>query len=277
MIGRICAAALAATLCVTGLIQPAAAQQREGQATVTGRVLDAESGAPIDAVAVRLAGERAEFVGATDDQGNFLFARVPSGTYEIVLEHLAYGTRSDSLEVDPGVLVSLELRMGMEPIELEPLVVMAERRSVSPMLLGFYERMSMDVGGRFITREDIEERQPVRITHMIQEDPWVTMITAKEAFGNYGCLAPWFRGKWQRDPSRGLQRCYPDVYVDGIKLNRGRRGAQASLESVCIDEFVVPSEVEAIEVYKGAASLPAEFGGSSGRCGVIVIWTRRGR
>jgi hypothetical protein len=91
MFRRICAAALAATLCVTGLIRPASAQEREGQATVTGRVVDAESGAPIDAVAVRLAGERAEFVGATDDEGVFLFARVPSGTYEIVLEHLAYG------------------------------------------------------------------------------------------------------------------------------------------------------------------------------------------
>jgi len=274
MLRRICAAALAAMLCVTGLIQPASAQEREGQATVTGRVLDAESGAPIDAVAVRLAGERGEFVGATDDQGAFLFARVPSGAYEIVLEHLAYGTRSDSLEVDPGVLVNLELRLRMEPIELEPLVVVAEQRSVSPMLLGFYERMSMDVGGRFITREDIEDRQPVRITHMIQDLPSVTVVTASGPFGGRSCnAAPWFRGKWQRSSSGALWRCYPNVYVDGIELSRGPGG---SVGPVCLDDFVVPSEVEAIEVYKGAASLPAEFGGSSGRCGVIVIWTRRG-
>lgn len=31
--------------------------------------------------------------------------------------------------------------------------------------------------------------------------------------------------------------------------------------------------VAGIEVYRGPSELPAEFGGSVGRCGAIVIWT----
>jgi len=27
-------------------------------------------------------------------------------------------------------------------------------------------------------------------------------------------------------------------------------------------------------VYRGAASLPAEFGGAGAQCGVVAIWTR---
>jgi hypothetical protein len=41
-----------------------------------------------------------------------------------------------------------------------------------------------------------------------------------------------------------------------------------------IDQFFRPSDLEAVEVYKGAASLPAEFGGTMGNC-AVVIWTRR--
>lgn len=41
-----------------------------------------------------------------------------------------------------------------------------------------------------------------------------------------------------------------------------------------LDNLVHPSDVAAIEAYAGAASVPAEFGGSTGRCGAIAIWTR---
>jgi hypothetical protein len=34
--------------------------------------------------------------------------------------------------------------------------------------------------------------------------------------------------------------------------------------------------LEGVEVYQGAASIPGEFGGSTGQCGVILFWTRRG-
>ncbi|WP_419940017.1 hypothetical protein [Candidatus Palauibacter sp.] len=38
-------------------------------------------------------------------------------------------------------------------------------------------------------------------------------------------------------------------------------------------DHVVTNQVGGI-VYKGPASLSAEFGGSSSRCGVVVVWTK---
>jgi hypothetical protein len=59
------------------------------------------------------------------------------------------------------------------------------------------------------------------------------------------------------------------VYVD--RMYMGQEGGDVE-----IDRVVIPTEVEAVEFYKGLASLPAAFAGPASRCGVIVIWTRRG-
>jgi hypothetical protein len=229
---------------------------------VLGRVVDDGSGRAIETVEVRLVGAVESLVRVSDGEGAFLFPRVRPGVYEVVLEHLAYGTHTDTVEVGEGELVSYEARLAMEPIELAPLTVTVRRRDVSPMLLGFYERMSMDRGGYFITREDIERRQPDRISHMIGEAPG-----ARVRCPGGGCYVIFAR--YERDRLRGA--CRPAVYVDRMYVGGGRNIAPAS-----VDGLVIPAEVEAVEVYDGPGSLPAEFGGSNAGCGVVVIWTRRG-
>jgi hypothetical protein len=64
------------------------------------------------------------------------------------------------------------------------------------------------------------------------------------------------------------RRCYPAIYIDGIRVNAAFGGP------VVLDEFVIPEEVEAVEAYVGPASTPGEFAGSTARCGVIAVWTR---
>jgi hypothetical protein len=237
--------------------QPALGQEGRGQdAVVLGHVLDAESGRPVETVEIRLVGRGQDLLRVTDGEGEFLFPRVPPGTYEIVLSHLAYGTHTDTVEVGAGELVRYEARLAMQPIELEPLAVTVARRSVSPNLLGFYERMSMG-RGHFITREDIERRQPGRATHIIGDIPTVR-VRMEGASSRYYVEFSRYRG------------CPPAVYLNRTLLN------PSGGERAVIDDYVMPNEVEAVEAYDSPASLPAEFGGSRAGCGVIVIWTRGG-
>jgi hypothetical protein len=43
------------------------------------------------------------------------------------------------------------------------------------------------------------------------------------------------------------------------------------------DLFAIsPAEIEAIEIYRGAAEVPAEFSGSTAECGVVAVWLRTG-
>ncbi len=257
MTTRVLITVLASVACLIGAVaRPAPCQERGQAAVVLGHVVDAESGKPIETVEIRLVGRGEDLVRVTGGEGEFIVPRVPPGTYEIVLSHLAYGTHTDTIEVGAGELVRYEARLAMQPIELEPLAVTVARRSVSPNLLGFYERMSMG-RGHFITREDIERRQPGRTTHIIGDIPTVR-IRMEGASSRFYVEFSRYRG------------CPPAVYLNRMLLNPGRG------ERAVIDDYVMPGEVEAVEAYDSPATLPAEFGGSRAGCGVIVIWTRGG-
>jgi len=237
---------------------------------VLGRVLKFEGGAPIRTAQVRLLGDETDLHRLTDGQGAFIFSRVPPGTYELVFEHLAYGTYTDTIDVAPGELVNYEAQLEMRAIELEPLVVTVERRALPNRMVRFYDRMAIG-SGRFITRERIDRRQPVRITHMIGELPGVSVGLVPGTAGGSRNMV-WFRRNVRLDTSGRPVVCAPALYVDGMLLWRGRPGDIPP----SLDDFLNVTEVEAVEAYYGAASVPAEFSGSDAGCGVIAVWTRSG-
>jgi hypothetical protein len=89
--------------------------------------------------------------------------------------------------------------------------------------------------------------------------------------------------------------CEPRVFVDGLIAIRGDSKpvvvtpGGAAIDEMnrddprfpepTVDDVVDPRDIEAIEVYRSGADVPAQFGGMGPftRCGVVVVWTRRGR
>ncbi len=157
----------------------------------------------------------------------------------------------------PDETVELTLRVSRRAVELDPVTVEGEAERFRPALLrGFYERKERG-WGQFITREDIEQRNPDTFTTMLRMVPgW--RVVPHERGGRYYTV----RGV-------GYKGCPPTFYLDGIKL-----GPIDSVTSLGVDIFVFPSELEAVELYR-VSELPAEFGGSDAGCGVIAAWTRR--
>ena len=114
--------------------------------------------------------------------------------------------------------------------------------------------------GYYITREDIEARNPSRVSDMLATLPGLTMETS--GGGGHGSF---YMGRAL--PTGGqLSRCRVQVWVDGML---------ASGEGMRVDDFVSPNDVHMIEVFKGLASIPPEFLSRDAKCGVIAIWTRR--
>lgn len=254
---------VAAFLCA-GLLPaaPAAAQEAaqrqdiETPARVVGHVLEEESGRGIDGAQVRLGRATIDLRRPTDGFGYFAFPNVQPGIYQLLVDHIGYGTRRDSIEILGGQLYDLELRLAVEPVELEPLVVEVVRWQVSPRLWGFYERVDHGLGD-FITRDEIERRQPLRVTHLIAEIPGVSIVN-RPGPSDYIVL-----NRYKRfDPSGRPGPCLPVVYLDGYRTGGS------------LDDLVFPSDVEGVEVYKGLAEYPAEFGSPDARCGVVAVWTR---
>lgn len=235
-----------------------------GPGRVVGRVVDRESGRPLAAAEIELGdgGERA----VADAQGYFALDEVPPGDRPFEVRHFGYQPVADTVSVIADRTVDVRVAMSATPFELEPIVVTAVRDRRLEMR-GFYDRRewSERLGqGVFFEKEAIERRRPVRISHLIGDAQGIRL----DCPSSRGCTIRSATARGRRLPGSSVGCESVTVYLDGVRVISGDRGA-----GVSIDELVLPAEVTAVEVYTGAASIPGEFSGPTAQCGVVAIWT----
>lgn len=229
--------------------------ESSGTGRLIGFVHDAQTERPVAAVAVSLGGR---MVAETNRNGQFILSGVPVGVHELSARHIGYAPLSHPVVVSQGVTTDLELGLVPDPVEMAPLVAMATR-SRRLEVKGFYERKFWGERtglGVFITTDDIERRRPHLISHMIADESGIRL--------ECGMRSRSCRLVNSRFANGFSGRCPLRVYLDGMRMR----------SSGVIDEFVIPIEIAAVEVYKGSASVPAEFGGPTARCGAIAVWTK---
>ena len=241
-----------------------------------GRVRDARSHRPVAAAAVSVTDRREGVQGReavqgqeearSDRRGHFVLGELPVGEYELSIRHIGYEPLTHGVTVTPGHTTEVDVRLSPDPVELAPLVATVTRiRRLETQ--GFYERKhwgDLTGLGTFFTVQDIERRNPLRVTDLIADAPRVRV----------GCQGRKC-GVFSRRVSSGFggAGCELNVYVDGVLVIRFGdarwRGNPAS-----VNDFILPIEIGGVEVFSGAASLPAEFSGFDSRCGAVVIWTK---
>jgi hypothetical protein len=279
--------ALAATL----LLAP---PNDAGAQSVRGMLLDAMSGDPLAGASVSLVGPDGvrQATAVSDAAGRFRLTVSNEGQYSVQIQRVGYRmVRDGPFELAAGQEREATYRLAPVAVELEAIEVEAERVAGKAMLtrVGFYERQKSDFG-RFITRDLIEERRARRFTDLLRTIPGVRINPSAGGLSRSGVQ---LRGS---QLSHGGV-CAPRVFIDGTIVIRGdarpkdvdrQRGVreeaseqelpQFERNEIAIDDVVMPDDIEAIEVYRSAAQIPARFGGASRetQCGVIVIWTRRG-
>ena len=230
-------------------VTPAAAQE------IRGRLLEDATGLPIEAAAVTLVDEKGVDLGTvlTDSAGQFLLRLPTGGRYTLRAERLGYeSVTGGPLDAATNDTIQVEFRIAADAIPLDPLVVIAQAKVRYLDRVGFYDRQRTGFG-YFLTRKDIRMRYSQRMTDLLRSIPGVRVVG--------------------RPPSQDVvmrgSNCLPQIVVDGVIA---RRGGDRAL--MYIDDFVIPMDIEGLEVYRGASELPAEFGGKTSGCGVIAIWTR---
>lgn len=243
-----------------------AAAPGQGQVRISGQAVTDSGQRPIQDVAVT----------ALDTTGTELVTRLSGadGRFTLLLEtapadvrlraeRIGYrGVLTPPIEIEGFRSLSLELRLSPDVVPVAPLQVTArQRRESSPVHEGFRRRRANGFG-EYITRRDIERRSPPHVTDLLRRLAGVNVSSSGRA--GRGVVSMGRGGSHFGGP------CPAQVYVDNFHVNR------ANGRTFRIDDVVSPDDVEGIEVYRGLATVPAQFLSPEADCGVIVIWTRRG-
>jgi hypothetical protein len=275
-------ACLAAALLLSAAMRSASAQ------IIRGQLVDLETNRPIAAGVLMLhSGDSSlAVVAVSDANGNWRLKAPRPGAYYVAARRLGYRPWvSGPVKIEAGDELNSVFHLQPMPATLDPITVRAEaiRRHLQDN--GFFQRQQSNFG-HFLTPEAIDRRQAARITDLLTAVPGVQLV----ASGNVGPAQIGLRGSSVTDGAL----CRPRVFVDGLMYTRGDSRAvrarpsdateQADLElrmdrALSLDDIGHPSTIAAIEVYRSATQVPAQFGGTSVEtlCGVIVIWTRSGR
>jgi len=239
---------------------PAVPSAAAAQVHLLGQVVDDVTGAPVAGARVTLLDQFGVRFATrtTDTDGEFeIFVR-RQGRYFLRASSLGYReTTAPALPLGAHDLMRVELRMRADAVLLAPLEVVARSASrTSPVLASYQARLQAGVG-TFIVREEIERIRPGRVSDILETVPGIRL----EASGGPGHSRIAFMAR--------AAQCPALIFVDGFLLTRGP-------VTMSVDDAVSPLSVEAIEVFRGTSTIPAEFLTPQSGCGVIAVWTRRG-
>jgi hypothetical protein len=225
---------------------------------VAGRVLDWETGTPIRGARIRL--PRLGVERLTGSDGGFSLGDVPPGTYTMEVEHIGYGTRTETVEIARGDADDLEIRLPAEALAIEGVEVEVRSRRLG-------------AGRARGTRQDVMTRAEIaryagagNVGDLARRFPGVTsrpIYHANSALEAGICIeAPArdiLRGAMEADECRSLL-----IVVDGMPMP-GETGA-AYLSSLPLHQ------IESIEYFNAIEARP-RYGGRAGY-GALVIYTR---
>ena len=223
-----------------------------GSSVVLGQILEIETGDPVEGAEVLLQG--AEGFRVTDSDGRFEFSSVLPGRAAFSVVYLGRAPLVDSVDVAAGTTVELEVRLGIDPVEVAPLSITATARDPYLEDMGFYNRRGRGYNGQVITQAEIQERAPRTLGDLL-----VTVPGVRVDYGGAGQFQIRMRRAVSLDSS-AESGCVPLVHMDDVPVEVGWL------------ENIQPDRVAGIEIYRGAGA-PIQY---NDPCGVILVWTRRG-
>lgn len=248
----------------------------EDSGTLTGLIVDADSEEPVEGATVVLPGLRRMV--STNSLGRFTIPSLPPGIVAMEVTRLGYAEVDGEVRIELGETTETRITLATEAILLEPITVVGIRRRIDLAGMDDFERRYHSGWGQFILQDEIERRMSNKLTQMLYE-------TGVQV-ANDG------RAIYMRRTG-----CGPLVYLDGVKLTHLSRGdgpaAQPSVsvgrglpwgdpdanpreEAAWAVNLVHPGDVRVVEIYRGPAEVPGQYLDSNARCGVILIWTKRG-
>ena len=239
------------------LLLPSLATAQAG-GTVSGRVLDASSQAPIAGAQVVVAGTQ---VGAlTTAEGRYTIRNVPTGNVTLRALRIGYAEQSRVVTVTSTGTASADFSLSHVAVTLTPVVTTATG-----------EQRRLEVPNQ------ISQIDATKAIESAQVSTVADLLTAKAA--GVQLLPGSGVGAGSRIRIRGIASLSlsndPIVIVDGIRINSSSFGLATGGAPTSRLNDINPEDIETIDVLRGP-SASATYG-TDAATGVIVITTKRGR
>ena len=229
-------------LAVLGCLMPAVLG---AQSRLQGRVIDSEMGQAVPAI-VRI-GRDTTPAARADSQGVFLITGFRRGETTIRIQAIGYEEGEFKLFMpDTGEIVR-QFALDFNGFMLPAVVVQARAEILQPLYIDF-ERRRLRGLGAFFRWDDLKQKGYSSVGDALRTVRGVRIQCDQARFECYAVMA--------RSPN-----CHPAWYIDGIQVHS-------------FQENTPIRDIYGIEVYRGTGEIPAEFGGSTAGCGVIVMWTK---
>ncbi|HEV2145796.1 MAG TPA: carboxypeptidase regulatory-like domain-containing protein [Longimicrobiaceae bacterium] len=229
------------------------ARAQEGTSALLVTAASQASGSPVMGARVTVVGTGIS--GTTDTRGTLRMVGVPSGVQTVEVRRLGYATRLKLVSLEPGRSAALDFSLEVEAIPVAAIRVEAKARDWGAEYLeaaGFARRRRIGLGS-FITRADLERRNPTFLSDALRTVPGIHFQPNGIRGDAYVTMVR----------SSGGPPCPIQYYVDGTLIGPGFN----------IDE-IRATDVQGLEVYRGASQVPPEFNRRTAACGVIAVWTR---
>ena len=233
------------------------------QYTISGRVVDVDTNAPLLGVSVVISGTS---IGtATDFDGNYILTNIESGDYAIVASFTGYSPNRGQVIVG-NADVTLDFELEYSASILNEIVVTGTGSAIAKKQLG------NSVGS--ISTAQLQNLPINSFSDILQgREPGVISLPSGGLTGEGSQIR--IRG------SASLSQLNePIVLIDGIRVDTGGGfggglvGSGGGGSSSRLDD-INPESIERIEILKGASA--ATLFGTEASNGVIQIFTKRGR
>lgn len=191
------------------------------------------------------------------EAGDFELRSDASGMVRLEVSHLGYANwETANFALASDAAIEVEVKLGIEAIPLEPLIVIA-RRSLGEGRLFSFEQRARDLegfGGYYLTEEDIGRRPAATPSGLVVGTPGMSIRPVGSTAG--------------LDRSVIMSGdCVARTFIDGVRYE------QTDMTSV--DDLLALGIIAGVEVYPRALSAPVQYQGiGNPECGVVLFWTK---
>jgi hypothetical protein len=250
--------------CSTTALTLVAPLSLSAQAVLTGTVRADSTGAPIPGVEIVVEGTA--FRATTGPNGRYVIGGLAPGNRTVLFRSVGYHpVRTPVLLVQADTTFANALMVPGEVV-LPPIEVRATPDAPRGIgLEGLQERKRLGMG-RFYEAEELRKSEHLGLNDLLRRKGGVLIESRRYEGRNI-----WVAFHPHRRDAFGVPNCVMQIYYNGAPVGRGGNHDPRPEDLRLFDI----ASLEAVEVYRSAAQVPPEYGGATGGCGVILLWSRQ--